>query len=476
MKRLFLIAISAWLAGCSTSTTKPQDPAARSAPSASADASGFHLRPYTMQTLPNGMKILWIADNTLPYIDMRMMFRTGSSEDPVGKEGLAGFTTLMLQKGTSKHTALQLADNLEQYGSSFDADVQSDYTLVGISSLSFYKDQALNQFREIVTTPVFPITELERNRKLTLESLQKLADHPEQFSEYLMPHFLFGSHPYGHEASGRASAIRSLKKADLQNFYNEHFTPGNATLAVVGQFDDSFRKSVVDAFSGWNSKGVTAKAIPDFPHWNGLESLIVDRPDLNQAQIQIGFKGVPRNIPEYLDLRAALKILGESFGSRLFDEIRVKRGLTYHIRSWFDPRLNSGPMGIYTFTRVDKAGETVEQTLKTYRKFVQDGVSDKEVEIVKNLMRGQFPRTFETPNALALQLLILDRYGVGSDYLTNYYAHVDALSKDSINATIKKYFDPMNLRILVYAPRNKVEDSLKKLGKLEVKSYKEFLQ
>lgn len=469
------MAVSCCLASCSTSTTK-STAGGQDETSSGGRASGFHLRPYTVQTLPNGMKILWISDNSLPYIDLRMMFKTGSSEDPVGKEGLAGFTTLMLQKGTSKHSALQLADNLEQYGSSFNADVQPDYTLVGISGLSFYKDQALNQFREIVMTPSFPTTELERNRKLTLASLQKLADHPEQFSEYLMPHFLFGSHPYGHEASGSASAIRSLKKADLQSFYREHFTPGNATLAVVGQFDDAYKKSVIDAFSGWNSKGIAAKAIPDFPHWNGLESLIVDRPDLNQAQIQIGFKGVPRNIPEYLDLRAALKILGESFGSRLFDEIRVKRGLTYHIQSWFDPRLNSGPMGIYTFTRVDKVGETVEQTLKTYRKFVQDGVSDKEVDVVKNLMRGQFPRTFETPNALALQLLILDRYGVSSDYLTNYYAHLDALSKDSINATIKKYFDPKNLRILVYAPRNKVEDSLKKFGKLEVKSYKEFLQ
>jgi predicted Zn-dependent peptidase len=91
-------------------------------------------------------------------------------------------------------------------------------------------------------------------------------------------------------------------------------------------------------------------------------------------------------------------------------------------------------------------------------------------------MKGQFPRTFETPEALARQLLVLNRYGVPTAYLTNYLADLEKMDRTSINATIRKYFDPQNLRILVYAPRGKAEDSLKKLGKLEVKEYKEFLQ
>jgi zinc protease len=160
----------------------------------------------------------------------------------------------------------------------------------------------------------------------------------------------------------------------------------------------------------------------------------------------------------------------------LFDDIRVKRGLTYGIYSWFDPRLKSGPMGINTYTRVEKVGETVKETLNTYRLFVKSGVTDDEVSTVKALMRGQFPRTFETPEALARQLLILNRYGISPDYLTNYYANLEKISKASVNDAIQKYFDSDNLRILVYAPRKAAEDSLKTMGKLEVKSYKEFLQ
>lgn len=436
----------------------------------------FQIRKYDTQVLKNGLTVMWIPDPSLPYISFEMMIKSGSSQDPLGKEGLAGFTAGMLSKGTQKRSAMQISDDLEQIGSGFSANVEPDYTTLSASALSFNKDNVLKQYAEIVLQPSFTNAEIERYRKLVLGSLQKIADEPEQFSEYILPEFLYGNHPYGHEASGSPHSVKKFKRADLQKFYSDNFTPQNAVLAVVGQYDDAFKSEVIKSFEGWKSKAPPKVDLPDFPEWKGREVLLVDKSDLNQAQIQIGFKGIPRKIPEYLQLRAAIKILGESFGSRLFDEIRVKRGLTYHISAWFDPRLKSGPMGIYTFTRTDKIQETVEETLKTYKKFVTDGVTEAEVETVKALMRGQFPRSFETPEALASQLLILNRYDVSADYLTKYLSNLQAMTKDQVNATIHKYFDPDNLRILVFAPKAKAEAGLRKLGKLEVKSYKEFIQ
>lgn len=436
----------------------------------------FQLRKFETQKLKNGMTILWIADPALPYVSLDLMIKAGSSQDPVGKFGLANFTAGMLEMGTQKHTASQIADDLEQIGSGIDVSVSPDYTMVSTSALSFYKDDVLKQFAEILMQPSFTNAEIDRFRKNTLGNLQKMADQPEEFSEFLMAHYMYGAHPYGHQAIGETHAVKGFKRTDLQKFYGDNFDPRNSVMAVVGQYDQAWKDEVVKTFEGWKTKEGTSVDTPEFPQWKGRELLLVDRGDLNQAQIQIGFKGVPRNMPEYLELRAAIKILGESFGSRLFEEIRVKRGLTYHISAWFDPRLKSGPMGIYTFTRTDKIGETVEETLKTYQKFVQEGVTQAEVEEVKALMRGQFPRTFETPEALGKQLLILDRYGISPDYLTHYLENLQAMNKDAINATIRKYFDVENLRILVYAPKSKAEDSLKKLGKLEVKNYKEFLQ
>ena len=396
MKQILFIVITALLTASCSSTP----PVAES----STAGKAFQIRKFETQTLKNGLVVMWLPDQSLPYVSMQMLVKTGSSADPVGKEGLAGFTASMLEKGTVKRNAERISEDLEQIGAEFSVGVEPDYTMAGISSLSFDKDNTLDQFREILLTPNFPAGEIERYRKLTLGGLLKLADQAQGFSEYLMQPFLFGNHPYGHEASGSPKSIKTFTKSDLHRFYSAHFIPGNSVLAVVGQYDSSFKNSVIRAFEGWKAQPVPPNDIPDFPSWTGLEMLLVDRADLNQAQIQIGAKGVPRNIPEYLELRAALKILGESFGSRLFEDIRVRRGLTYHIHSWFDPRLKSGPMGIYTFTRIDKVGETVEETLKTYRKFISEGVTGAEVDMIKALMKGQFPRTFETPEALAKQL------------------------------------------------------------------------
>lgn len=438
--------------------------------------SDFKIREFTTETLPNGLEIIWIPNPSLPYVSLQMMVKSGSSQDPVGKEGLADFTVSMLKKGTTHRSANKIAEDLEQIGGDFGANAEPDYSSVTASALSFYKDDLLKQFSEIFLSPNFTNAEIERLRKQMFGSLQKLADRPEDFSEHLMTEFLYGQHPYGHDPSGRMRSIAGIKRVDLQKYYNSNYAPENSVMAVVGQYDDAWKKSLVKAFLGWKKKAVANKEIPDFPNWKGRELLLVDRSDLNQAQIQIGFKGVPRNVPEYMQIRAALKVLGESFGSRLFEEIRVKRGLTYHINAWFDPRLKSGPMGIYTFTRTDKIGETVEETLKTYKKFVDGGITSSEMDVVKAYMRGQFPRNFETAEALGFQLLLLNRYGISADYLTNYLGNLDAMTKDSVNATIKKYFDADNLRILVYAPKDKAEAPLKKLGKLEIRNYKEFLQ
>lgn len=442
----------------------------------SATQTPFHIRAFEQETLPNGLQILWIPDDSLPYVSLQMMVKTGSSEDPSGKEGLASLTAGLLERGTNKRSAPKIAEDLEQIGSSFDIEVQPDYIVTSASALTPNRDNILGQFEEILLKPSFPKSELERQRKMTLAGLNKLPDHAESFAQFVFPQFLYGKHPYGHTGPGTPKSVAKITRQDVMRFYKEHFSPSNSVLAVTGQFDAAWKKKVEEGFSSWSKTAEVSHAIPEFPQWKGVEVLLVDRPDLQQAQIEIGFKGVARKVPEYMDIRAALKILGESFGSRLFDEIRVKRGLTYGIYSWFDPRFGAGPMGIYTFTRVEKVGETVRETLNTYRNFVSGGVTDEEVTTVKALMRGQFPRTFETPEALARQLLILVRYDIPVDYLKNYYATLEKVNKASVNAAIKKYFDPQNLRVLVYAPRKAAEESLKSVGKLEVKNYKEFLQ
>lgn len=468
LSRIFTLCFFVLLS-CASSPKRSADPA-------SNEKTSFTLPQSRQTTLANGLRIIWIEDQALPYISLQMMVRSGSANDPIGREGLAYFTSELLDKGTKSRSATRIADDLGQLATSFNTGVDSDYMFMSLDALSFHKDKALKEFSDILFNPTFPNAEIERQRKQVRAGLTRLADRAEDFVEFLVPQFLYGKHPYGHNYTGNLQSTKLIRRSDIQKFYNSQFTPGNSVLAVVGKFDGEFEKAVVSALEGWKSKTSQPFPVPAFPEWSGLQSLLIDRGDLQQAQIQILFKGVSRDIPEYLQLRAALKILGESFGSRLMDEIRTKRGLTYGINAWFEPRQQPGPMGIYTFTRTDKIQETINESLAVYRKFVEGGITDQELEDTRELMRGQFPRMFETKEAVAKQLLILDRYGIGTEYLTNYFENLNKMTKEDVNRTIAKYFDPKNIRIVVYAPKDKALATLKALGTVEVKDYREFIR
>ena len=467
--RLALVPTLIWATACASKGAAPPAPLAR------ASSANFVLRPHVYENLGNGLTILWIEDDALPYVSLQMMIKAGSAQDPLGREGLANVTADMLEKGTTKRSGPRINADLEQLGSDFHAEVTPDYTVLSTSALSNSRDEILTQFREIALTPTFAANELERHRKNELGALRRLPDDPDGFIRHAFPTFLFGaSHPYGHEPEGSARGLGAITRAEVRAFYDQHYVPANSVLAVVGQFDDAWKMSVRRAFGSWSGPAPVERPVPEFPVWKGLESQLVDKPGLNQAQVMIGTKGIARSVGDYIEVRAALKVLGESFGSRLFEEIRVHRGLTYGITASFDPREATGPMGIYTFTRLDKLPELITETLNVYRAFVAGGVTDTEVTQVRAQMRSQFIGIFETSESLARQLLILNRYQINEEYLTNHLRNVDHLTTAAVNDAIKRHFNPHDLRLMVYAPRAAGEATLKALGPLEVKSFKLF--
>lgn len=454
------------LVNCSHKTVTSEPPA----------GPEYKLRAYRDVTLKNGLKVTLIEDKTLPYFSLLMRLRVGSAQDPKGKEGLSSFVAEMLDKGTQKRTANELSDEMALYAGDFEASASEDSTKVAASSLSYHQDDLLAHFAEILTQPKFSEAEVLRLRKQILAQLQQVSDNAEAVAEIAFKKYLLGEHPYAHIVAGNSRSIKSLKQKDITEHYSRYYRPSQAHLAVIGNFSKDIIEKLEIALAGWSDIEVTPETPVNFPTVHGLSILLVDRGDLKQSQILMGHQGIARNNPDFIPLRVANTILGAGgFSSRLMKEVRVKRGLTYGIDSGFTALKNQGPFSIDTYTRLDKVGEAVREAMRVYQEFVTQGVTQEELNGIKALLIGQFPRALETAEALANNLLTLRHYGVPDSYLTTYISKVQQVSLDDIKRVTATYFTPQNMKILIYAPKEVALPQLKGIAPVEVKNYKSVL-
>jgi zinc protease len=394
---------------------------------------------------------------------MGLLVKAGGTADPEGLAGLTSFVSVLLDQGTKRRNATQIADDLGRIGASFRTSVDYDYTYLAISGLSVSANDLLANLEEFVTQPSFPDAEIKRVREQSIASMQRNLDNPRAVAELGLIGALYGKHPYGRPVSGVRAELGAVTKKNVIQQYLKFYRPNNATLVVVGKFDGAFEKKVETTFGAWAKREVPKVALETPKAAAGLRVRVVEKPDLTQAQIRIAGIGIKRQDPDFLALRMANTILGGAFASRLNDKIRKELGLTYSISSSFDSRIERGPFEISTFTKVESIDKVVNETIKLYRKFISDGVTSEELARSKGYLKGIFPQAIETSDKLGFNLVLLRLYGIPDRYLTHYVHDLDALSVSQVNSAIRRSMRPDDLTIVVHAPKASAE-SLKALS------------
>lgn len=460
-KTLPSVLLAAVVAGCSAPAKKTEIVNKEEKPAVAVASNGFKLRPMREVQLENGLKVLFIADNSLPRVSMTMLVKTGARQDPQGKEGLNSLTAGLLEQGTQSKNALVLADELGQLGTTINIEPSNDFTVIAMDALVNSSDKMLGLYSDIVLNPAFLDAEVARAKSQTIAQQQKKIDNPSTFANDAFDDFLFKGHPYANDITGTPATVRKISKQDIIRHYLNNYRPNNSQLAVVGRFDKAFEAKVAEAFKKWPGKPIRDFSTPELKPIEGLEVKLLSKAGLQQAQIRIGAFGIRRNDPDFLKLRLANVALGGEFGSRLNQTIRDDMGLTYSIYSYFDSRADRGPFAINTFTKNETVGKTLDETLKVLTSFVETGLTEAELKASKEQMMGQFPRAIETADRLAYNILILNYYGVPLSYLQDFNKNVAALSLNDVNQAIAKHMNAKNLRVLIYADEKKVADQIK---------------
>lgn len=448
-----------FLIGCSTTSKYPK----------------LQLKEYKYEKLENGLKVFFIEDHSLPYFSLSLLVDAGSSKDPKDLQGLANMVASLLDKGTKSKNATELAESLDFIGARYSIGATKDYTLLSASSLSSQKGQLIQLFSEMALEPSFKAQEMSRLQKRYAASIKQSIDSPSSFVGQALYDEVFGQHPYGFSTVGRLKTISKIRQKHINRFYLKNYRPNQSTLAVVGKFDQETRSTIKKAFSKWQPRERSRQALPTFPKISGKSLTIIHKKGATQAQVRIGAEGIRRKNADYLKVRLANTILGGAFASRLNDQIRDNLGLTYGISSYFQSLKQQGPFVITSFTRTEKTKKLVDEALKILSDFHEKGVSEEEVEQAKGLMLGEFPRAIETAEKLAFNLQILDFYGVEKEYLKNFLQDVEGISQKEVNQTVRKYFAPENLKIVILGDAKKIRSQFKEMEKVEEKKFQDFL-
>jgi predicted Zn-dependent peptidase len=445
-------------------------PAGAAAPEGTASAGSFQVGEPRRSVMKNGLAVMVLSRPGLPLVQMQMQFPSGAVADPPGKEGLADLTGSLLARGTRRRDADAFAEQVEFLGGTLGADARLERNTVAGEFAARDFEVGLGLMAEMVREPAFPQVEFDRERGLALARLEALADDPPALAAAAFARWLWGAHPYGRPRVGTTASLGTLTRADVVAFHRERYVPGGAILIVSGDVTPARARAAVDkAFGSWRGAAPKATAIAAAPPVPGRRVLLVDKPDATQSQILLGNLAMRRADPQFEALSVANTVLGSGFTSWLVDEVRVKRGLTYSIRSEAGAGRAAGSVYVTTFSKNETVVETIQLVIDLMRRMRSGGLESADLEKGRNYLAGLYPLSIEAPDALAGEILDVAFYGLGKGYIEGYQARIRAVTLEQARAAAARWVPADDLAVAVVGPAQSLEGPLAALGPVTVR-------
>ncbi len=414
--------------------------------------------------LSNGLEVWMVEQRELPVIAMNLVLKTGQVNEPDGKTGVAGMTTSLIDDGTKKRSAVEIANELQAIGANMGAGGSWDATTASMQTLTKNLDKALDIFSDVIQNPTFPASEFESLKQRQLIGLRVQKSNPNAISNTVYNKVLYGNHPYGRDNT--EATLKAISRDDVVSYYASTFKPNNGVMIVVGDYDRATMKSKLEAaFSGWKPGDVTTRSLPSTSPLSSTGIYIVDRPNSAQSIVSVGQVGIDRANPDYFPVVVMNSILGGAITSRISMNLREDKGYTYGAGSGFQFRRGAGPFRAGGDMQTAVTKESVSELMKELKGIRGDiPITQKELDYNKQSLIRRFPSGFETAGAMSNQLANLVVYGLADTYFNDYIGKVNAVTIDDVNRVANKYLDPSRMAIVIVGDRKVIEPGLKELG------------
>ncbi|HMN85823.1 MAG TPA: pitrilysin family protein [Bauldia sp.] len=388
---------------------------------------------------PKGIVAWLVEENTVPIIAMEFAFMGGASQDPPGKAGVANLMSGLLDEGAGDLDSQAFQSALDEYSIGLSFDAGRDAFFGSMKTLAENRDEAVRLLRLAINSPRFDAEPVERIRAQIAAGIKGSERDPDTVAGNAIMAAAFPGHPYGLPKEGTLESLASITAADLKTFHDKTIARDNLKITVVGAIDAKTLAAVLDEVFGdlpvkANLVGVAETA----PAGGAPVDVAMTIP---QTVIQMVGRGLKRDDPDFIPASVAAYILGGgSFSSRLYDEIREKRGLAYSVYLGLVPLDHAGAYFVGTSTRADQASNVVGLIESEVKRFAEEGPTEKELADAKSYLIGSYPLRFDSSGDIASNLLGIQLDDLGIDYVDKRNDLIAAVTIDDVRRVAKRLF------------------------------------
>ena len=413
--------------------------------------------------LPNGLRVVTVERHELPLVSAVLTVPGGAASDTASSAGLANMAAELMTKGTKTRSATQIAREVEALGGSIGSSADWDGAGLSIGVKADQLDRAMAVMADVARNPAFAQDELDRARAQAIDGVQVSLKNPAQLAGYVANRAVFGAAAYGNVRTGTVKSLTALTRDQVIASYRAHWRPDNATLIVAGDITPArARMLAAQHFGSWTQSPGTAPASQSDSAPPAPRAVVVDLPGAGQAGVVIARPGIARSDPQFYATSLANAVLGVGFSSRLNQEIRIKRGLSYGAGSSLGARRQAGPMTASTQTKNPSAAEVVALVLAELKRLGGEPVPNAELQTRKEVLIGNFGRATETVDGLASLTSSYITTGLALDELKRYPAAIQGVDPAAVQAAAARYLDPAKASIVIVGDAKLFIDDMRK--------------
>ncbi len=415
--------------------------------------------------LANGTTVVVARTGSVPVATLTVLFPGGSSTDPRAKAGLAGLAAAIATQGTSTQSAAQIAARFESLGASVSSAAGPEGTALSVSAPTANLAAAGAVLADIVKDASYPQEAFERERKRAVDGLMSAMKDPGSLGAMALAPLLYGSAPYGMQASGTIGTLGAITREDLLAHRAERWHPAVARVLVSGGIDPKAGTTLAEKlFGNWT---VTAPAPAKITDRAGPatapKTVVIDMPEAGQAAVYVATRGVGRGDPDYYALLLANSVLGVGSNGRLFEEVRTKRGLSYGSYSNFATRAEAGLLTASAQTKNESAAEVAKVILEQFARLGTEPIAEDALQKRRLYLAGSTQRALETSGGFSGVIGNLLQQGLLPSEAFAYADRLAAVNPGAVNAAAARYVLPGSASVVIVGDASKFLDALKAL-------------